>query len=324
MSGEGESVPGAPERKPVVVEAWNCCLSLFKVMVPVAAAVKLAQDLELISLLAAPLEPFMRLCGLPAELGLAWAAALLNSVYAGLAVLAELAPRLDMSAAQATILATMMLIAHGLPVEAAISRAAGVSAWFQCLLRFCAALLAGVVLHWTYGGLDALQGPANILLAPPEGGNGWGTWLINQARLLGSILVAVTVLIALLRWLERIGVTRLMDRLLGPVLRLLGIGPRASSIAVVGLTLGLSYGGGLIIAEAKRGLPARDVFAVLSLMGLAHALIEDTLLMLLAGGHLSGILLTRGLIALVLTAVISRVAARMPDGLFHRLLGRPA
>ena len=54
-----------------------------------------------------------------------------------------------------------------------------------------------------------------------------------------------------MRILYAIKVIDLMNKILRPVLKLIGIGPKASAITVIGLTMGLSYGGGLIINEAR-------------------------------------------------------------------------
>jgi len=50
-------------------------------------------------------------------------------------------------------------------------------------------------------------------------------------------------------------------------------------LAIVGITLGVSFGGGLLINEAKRGhISPRDIFVAMMLLNLLHSLIEDTLL----------------------------------------------
>jgi hypothetical protein len=98
------------------------------------------------------------------------------------------------------------------------------------------------------------------------------------------------------------------------VLDLIGIGPKASAITVIGLTMGLSYGGGLIINEARNGsLSKEDVFYSLTFMGLCHSLIEDTLLIILIGGHLSGVLWGRLVFAVLTMAAIVQVVRRVPE-----------
>ena len=124
-----------------------------------------------------------------------------------------------------------------------------------------------------------------------------------------------------MRGLQKLRITDMMDRLLRPILRLMGIGGRASTITVIGLTMGIAYGGGLIIHEAKKGhIDKKDIFYSLSLMGLSHALIEDTLLMLMVGGHLIGILWARLAFALLMVTLLVKISTRIPEALCDRFL----
>jgi hypothetical protein len=96
--------------------------------------------------------------------------------------------------------------------------------------------------------------------------------------------------------------------LLSPLLRLLGIGVKATNIIVIGLTLGLSFGGGMLIREAKSGdIDGKDVFLTIAFLGLCHSVIEDTLLMMLLGADLSAILWARLTFGIIIIAVLARV-----------------
>ena len=61
-----------------------------------------------------------------------------------------------------------------------------------------------------------------------------------------------------------------------------------------------------ILKEVRSGEMSRhDVFSCMTLMGLAHAIIEDTCLMLLIGAHIGGIFFLRLALAFVTCAVIN-------------------
>lgn len=289
-------------------------LELFKVMIPVIIAVKVLHELDLISLFASPLGPVMELVGLPAEMGLVWATALLNNIYTGMIVFLPLNAAAPLTTAQATVLGTMVLVAHALPVELSIARKSGPRLLFQAASRIGGALLLGWMLHTLYAQTGSLGEPARVLLTPQQQTDpSLLGWALGEARNLFSIFLIVTTLMGCMKLLDAIGAIRLMNRLLRPVMRLIGIGPKASAITVVGLGLGLSYGGGLIIGGAKSGeIDRKDVFYSLTLMGLTHSVIEDTLLMLTLGGDLSGILWGRLAYTLVFVALLVKVAARLP------------
>lgn len=298
-----------------VAQGARASLELFKVMVPVIIAVKVLHALNLIDLLARPLGPVMELVGLPASMGLVWATAMLNNIYTAMIVFLPLNAQAPVTTAQATVLGVMVLIAHGLPVELSIARKSGPRLLFQLLTRVGGAMFLGYLLHKAYASSGALQEQAVILLAPQQQTDpSLLTWALEQARNLFSIFLIVTTLMGCMRILEAIGAIALMNRLLRPVLSLIGIGPKASAITVVGLGLGISYGGGLIINGAKSGeIDRKDVFYSLTLMGLTHSVIEDTLLLLTLGGHLSGLLWARLGFTLVFVALLVRVARRLPN-----------
>ena len=140
-----------------------------------------------------------------------------------------------------------------------------------------------------------------------------------------KVLVIIFALMALLRILKAIGVMDLLTRLLEPGLRLLGMSRDAAPVTVIGMTMGITYGGGLIIQEARSGiLSRRDVFFSMALMGLSHSLVEDTILMMLLGGHLSGILGGRVVFSLLAIFLLVRLLARLPEKTFERCFCRPA
>ena len=306
----------------VLVQSARVCRELFVVMIPVVLGVKVLQELGAVPYLAMPLAPLMALVGLPPEMGLVWATALVNNLYSAIIVFMTLgAPPLTQ--AQMTVLATLILVAHNLPVELGIARKSGARLRFQIVARFGGALVLGMLLHAAYSATGTLQGPAVVLFTAPAAAAApslW-SWAVGETWKLISIAGIITALMALMRLLAAVGAIDLLNRLLRPVLRLIGIGPAASGITVAGLTLGVAYGGGLIIHEAKSGrVDKRDVFFSLTLMGLCHSLIEDTLLMAMLGAQLSGILWARLVFALLATALLVKFSARLAPQLADRLL----
>lgn len=300
--------------KGLAKDAITASLELFKVMVPILIGVKILQELGLIQYLALPLEPVMEMVGLPAEMGLVWASALINNIYTGMIVLASLVGDAPLTSAQATVIGVLILVGHGLPVECAIARKSGARFLFQVISRMVGAFILAWLLHAIYTTTGTLQGPAPMLFTPEGGGDqSILAWSISQLENLASIVLIIFSLMTVMRILTAIRVIELMNRILRPVLSLIGIGPKASAITVIGLTMGLSYGGGLIINEAKNGSVGKeDVFYSLTLMGLCHSLIEDSLLITLIGGHISGVMWGRLAFAILAMAAIVQVVRRLP------------
>ncbi|MBG0789062.1 MAG: hypothetical protein H0S80_01035 [Desulfovibrionaceae bacterium] len=300
--------------KQLAGDAVSASLELFKVMVPILVAVKILQEMGLIQYVALPLEPIMELVGLPAEMGLVWASALINNIYTGMIVLASLTGDAPLTSAQATVIGVLMLVGHGLPVECAIARKSGARFLFQVLSRLVGAFILAWLLHVIYSATGTLQGPATMLFTPEAGGDQTLlAWTLSQLKNLVSIVFVIFSLLAMMRVLHAIKVIDLLNRILRPVLSLIGIGPKASAITVIGLTMGLSYGGGLIINEARNGnVGKEDIFYSLTFMGLCHSLIEDSLLITLIGGHISGVMWGRLVFSLIAVAGIVQVVRRLP------------
>ena len=292
-------------------DATRTCFELFKAMVPVIIVVKLLMELDLIRHLAWPLEPVMRLLGLPAEMGLVWASSILVNIYAGMLVYAELWPNMDpLTTAQVTVLSVIMLVAHNLPVELRITQKCGASLRGQFALRMGAAVLFGLILHLVFSQLGILQEPARLLWTPPPQEPGWTAWALNQLDNLAMIFLIICALMTLMRILDGVGLTKLLIKALEPLLRIMGVGREAATITIIGLSMGIAYGGGLLLHEARKGtIKQRDLTASLSLMSLSHALIEDTLLMMMLGASLIGTLWGRLLLSLALVSLLTRIWA---------------
>lgn len=288
------------------------CLALFKITLPISAVTQLLVQWGAMDLIGQILAPLMGVFGLPGEMGVVWGSAMLTNLYGGLSVFATLPAAGELTVAQISVLTTMMLMAHGLPVEMSITRKAGVRLRCSLVVRLGGAVIAGVCLHVLYRYSGWLAVPTRALWQPPPVLEGWQAWLIGQGRNLLSITVIIFVLLLVMRMLEAIGVIGWLTGSLRPFLRLLGISPAAAPVTMIGMFLGLSYGGGLIIQEAHSGrLPIRDVALSLSFMGLCHSLVEDSLLMAVVGGHWSAILVGRVIVSISVIVVLQRVLTHL-------------
>lgn len=272
-------------------DGHRVALGIFRFLIPIVVLVKILEESGLIPWLSLPMRPVMDLVGLPAELSLAWISCILVSMYSGLMVLISLAPQLpDLTVAQTTVFGVLVLIAHSLILEVRIAGQCGVSMPFQFFLRLGSGILAAFLLHLLLDGFGLLQQPATILLSAGATSS-WSDWLIQQVKTLAEMYVIICAVMLLQRFLDVFHISDWMGRLLGPALRLLGVSPKAVSIVVIGFTMGLLYGSGILIKNAQQGtLSRQDALCAISLLGLSHSLIEDTLLLTLVGGSLWGLL----------------------------------
>jgi hypothetical protein len=295
---------------------------LIKITVPVVILTKILEELGMITWLSVLLEPVMGLVELPGSLGLVWATAMLTSIYGGMAVFAAVAPGLSLTGAQVTILCAMMLFAHSLPLELSISRRAGAAVLPIAILRVGGAILYAVLLDRLCRSLHLWQEPARLLFRTGEVERDLGVWAVDQIVNLGMIILVIFGIVVCMRILRALGVLSLFERLLGPILPVFGMSRQAAPLTVVGMVMGLSYGGALIIREACSGkLDRREIFYSMALMGICHSLVEDTLLMMALGGRLGGIFWGRILFSLGIVFAIARLVrtleqrkTRIPTG----------
>ena len=125
-------------------------------------------------------------------------------------------------------------------------------------------------------------------------------WAVSQIMNIGLIIFVLFCILIVMRVMKAVGFLNLLERMLNPVLPLFGMSHRAAPVTVVGMIMGIAYGGALIIRETTSGkMDRRETFNSLALMGLSHGLVEDTLVMLAIGGALGGILWGRLLFSLM-------------------------
>lgn len=299
---------------------------LLKVMVPIMIIVRLGVEFGLIEHVSLIFTPFMDLVGLPPEAGIIWTTAMLVNIYAGMVTLVALLPEAPMNIAQITVLGSLILIAHTLPIEQRIVQKAGPGLIVTTLLRIVGALVYGAILNKIYTSFNMFQENATIDWLPSTDADaGWLQWAQDSAISLFSIFWIILILILALKILELLKITDLISKALSPILGLMGISDKAIPVTMIGVMLGLGYGGALIIREAREGkMSPQDIFLSLSFMCLFHSMIEDTLLIFALGADLSGILLGRFLFAFAVLFVLGQMVKRMPDQVFNRLLFRQA
>ncbi|MBN2066037.1 MAG: hypothetical protein JW771_04425 [Candidatus Thermoplasmatota archaeon] len=309
----------ADDVKTVVKDTGSTFIFLLKIMIPVSIVVKILSEYGLIDVLGTHLTPAMGLVGLPGEFGLVLATAMLVNIYGALIVFFQLSLTYTYSVAQVTILACMILIAHTLPIESRITQKAGVRLWYTLTLRIGGAFVFGAILHLLFSSFHLLQ-QENVLLWKPETVDPSLTqWVLSQVQYYLIIFLVILALMALMHFLKRTGILEKINTALKPGLELLGMSKHAALLPLIGMTLGLSYGGGVIVNEAKaQHITKKDVFFSLSFMNLSHSLIEDTLLMLLIGASLMSVFVGRILFTVSMMLIIVTIVSRLPKGTFTK------
>lgn len=295
-------------------------LMLFKIMIPVSIIVKLLQEFNLISYIGDVLSPVMKLVGLPGEMGLVWATTMIANIYGGIIAFFSLHQTIQINVAQMTILTTMMLVAHTFPVELTIARKAGVKLVPLFIIRFGCAFLLGMILNliYTHGGF--LQQKLVIGWKPSEPVDpSLKYWIIDQLKNYGMIYIIILSLVTLIKLLTELGLIKVMIRTLKPIMSVLGIGENIIPVSIIGLTLGVAYGGALIIKESQQHpMNRRDIFYSFVLMGLCHSIIEDSIVMISIGGNYTGVIIARVLFAFLMTLLVVKLTSKLTEAQMYK------
>jgi len=116
---------------------------LAKVIVPVYLMVTLLKYTPVMGLVAGFFEPLMHFFGLPGEASLVLVLGKVLNLYAALGAISSL----ELTGREITIIATMLLLSHNLPVESAVSAGTGVSAIWITVFRLGISVISGLLLN---------------------------------------------------------------------------------------------------------------------------------------------------------------------------------
>ena len=267
---------------------------LFKVILPVVIVIRVLELIGAIPFLAKFLEPLTSFIGIDGSLGLVWMAAILVNIYAGLAAFASLQAIFDYSVAETTILGLIILIAHSLPIEVAIAKKSRISWIFNLSFRFINAIVAGKILNLIFTKYELFNEPNQSVLQVPNELVSNFEWATLQIQNFFIIFLIIFFIISTINILKALGVWSLIIDIMKIPLSYLGMSEKVANIILIGLTLGISFGGGFLIEESKKNnISKKDILLSLSFLSLCHSIIEDTILILLLGSHISGILFFR-------------------------------
>lgn len=290
-------------------------LWISRMMLPITLGVAMLKYLGVIGVMTEYLTPVFKYIGLTGEGVLVFLTSIFASLYAAIAVIATL----DLDFRMVTILAVMGLICHNLIIETVIQRKAGADGVSMVVLRIASALLAAWVLNLIipadYTGNLVLSHITTSENATTMGEMlwGWGRSMLELLPMMFALILSLNILQQILR---EFGLIEKLTRPLSPIMKVMGLPTQTSFLWVVMNSLGLAYGGAVLIAEiSSNEIPQRDAKLLNTHIALNHSTLEDTFLFLAIGMGLGWLLIPRLLLA---------IAAVWGQRLYYKLKDRRA
>jgi len=264
-------------------KGWDGFVWMMKIIVPISLFTALIDWSGLLHHLDFLLSPLMGFLSLPPTAALPLLIGMLSSVYGGIAAMAVL----PFSTAQMTLMAVFILTCHALIQEGIIQGNSGIHPLKATLIRIGVAVVTVLLMAPWVGSSTTMPAPVGGLPTDqPVFMEMIRHWAWTTFRLTVKILFIITALLTFLELLKTFGWIHPLVRALGPFLRIMGLDQKVGFLWMTAVIFGLSYGGAIIVEEAKSGHLSRDELEILHLsIGMNHSMVEDPPLFLSMGIH---------------------------------------
>jgi hypothetical protein len=286
--------------KKTIDSSIKSSLLILKLIIPLYIFADILLYLGWLSHISFIFEPITDILQLPKESALALAAGILLNIYAALAFAAPL----GLTPYEWTIMGLFLGVCHTMIVESAIMKKLGISYTYSFILRLSFAFFAVLPLYFMpkswFG--DTIANSNNLA------NTHYDSFLdMLKGSIFSSLelsLKVILLIVAIIFVMDMIKSSKIVQDYQQKV--------STSFSIVAGLILGITYGAGILINEAKSGaLSKRDIFFVGTFLMICHSIIEDTLLFVIFGANFWVIVGIRIIYAIVFSYLIIKVKASL-------------
>ena len=271
---------------------------ILKLIIPIFILADILYFYNTLSYVAFIVEPFTSILGLPPEASLAIISGMFLNLYAAVAFAAPL----DLTPHQWSILAVFLGICHSLVVESVIMKKIGISNLYSYSLRF----FAGLLIAWIVALMPSSWFSATLSEAvfQKETYDTFTNLLfgsISNAIILSiKVILLITILIFIMDFIKSREFIKKSQQNVSKGFSL-----------TVGIFLGITYGAGILIEEAKSGsIKKVDLFYIGTFLMICHAIIEDTLLFVIFGADFTMVIIIRTVAAIVIAYLFTKIYER--------------
>jgi hypothetical protein len=257
------------------------------------------------------LKPLMGIISLPPEAALPLLIGILSSIYAGIAAMIVF----PFSTGQMTLMSIFILTAHALIQEGIIQGKSGIHPLKATVVRLGAALaLVLLSAPWVESSVVMPAATTGAVAASPAFFAMVGRWAMTTSWLITKIFFIIIALLTVLELLRTFDLIHPFVRVIAPFLRLMGLDQKVGFLWMTAVVFGISYGGAVIVEEAKSGRLDKDDLELLQLsIGMNHSMVEDPPLFISLGVNPFWLYIPRLLMAIAVVRLV-----RFYQHLVHR------
>lgn len=268
---------------------------IVKLIIPIYILADVLFYYNVLSYIAFIFKPITSILSLPIETSLAIISGMFLNLYAAIAFAAPL----DLTPKEWTILAIYLGICHSLIVEGAIVKKLGFSYLYSNILRVAAGLVVGFICTYLPDSLFSKVLVSNVISQPQYSSViellQHSTY--NALILTVKIIAIITLLIFIMDYIKSLSFIQNSKK---NISKNFSLG--------IGTFLGITYGAGLLIQEAKnKSMSSKDLFYVVTFLMICHAIIEDTLLFAIFGANVTIIITVRTLAAILIAYILTHI-----------------
>jgi len=281
--------------KTALPQGTKTALWLLKLTIPVSFAVFLLDFFGILNVIAGWVAPLFKLIGLSGQASIVLITSFFTNIYSVIAVMTTL----GIGHREGIILAVMCLISHALIVETAIQKKTGSTPWRMVANRLLASFIAAWMLNLILP-VEAISASENMVRSVGEFTPALQHWLLNMLQTTLKIVVLVNLLLIIQKILNEFGLIKWILMPFTPLLKVMGLPSSTGFLWVVANTLGLGYGGAIMISETEDGKLSREDADLLNHnIAISHSQLEDPLLFVAIGYPLGILIWPRVLLSIV-------------------------
>ncbi len=268
---------------------------LLKLTIPVSFGVFLLDFFGILNVIAGWVAPLFKLIGLSGQASVVLITSFFTNIYSVIAVMTTL----GIGYREGTILAVMCLISHALIVETAIQKRTGSTPWRIVVIRLSASFIAAWGLNLILPAETATVAK-NLIGETKSFSPALLKWITDMTITTVKIIILVNLLLILQKILNEFGLIQWILKPFTPLLLLMGLPANTGFLWMVAYTLGLSYGGAIMISESEEGKLSREDADLLNHhIAISHSQLEDPLLFVAIGYNMGILVLPRILLSIV-------------------------